>query len=1450
MFGTADGDSLTGGELFGGAGDDVLQGRRIHFGRGDGADTLVPDPAANPTAPPTRVVELAPGLAVEDLEISRAEDDLVIAIRGTGDRLTVRDHFALEQVSLFGPPTTPAAIAGLRLADGTFVGPDGINALAYATGPRNDDAVNAAAGGEGDDRIRLVGASMDVHGGDGADRIEADPRLYYDVSRLFGDSGDDRLAASRGFYAETRLDGGSGDDVLLGAGSATLIGGSGHNRLTIGTGPADNAFAEPGNGGSLPALPAGSRPQQVVLERAGGVDLVTQQDASLGAERHDAFAVRMVAADYRDLTIGRDNQDLILGVRGRTAAMTIPDFFVDGNGHAGLQGVLVADELFGLEYLARSSPDASALAARAQPVAAAPVERVGTATGDDLVGAGGADHLSGMGGDDRIDGLSGDDTLSGGGGDDVLVGRSGDDTLRGEAGDDTLFGGFGDDRLEGGDGADRLTDVAGANVLEGGAGADSLRAEGGHNALRGGDGNDQIVAVAGTNAVDAGAGDDWISFVGGSADIDGGAGDDRIHLSGAGTVTLRFGRGAGRDRVDGSTGGFGAGVEAEVLFGPGVAPSDVEVARQWNAGLQADDVLLTIAGTTDQLTIAGAIREGVPALQTLRFDSGETLRVSDLLAQPRSGSAGSDTLVGTAGNDVLFGNGGNDRLQGLSGDDRLDGGTGADFLEGGAGNDVYVVDDRNDVVAESDALGRDSGGLDEVYTSVSMIMPFFVERLTMTGSDPLFAWGWEGSDVIVGNAGDNGLYGRGGADRMVGRAGNDAYAVDDAGDVVVEAPGEGHDVVFATVSHVLADNVEDLWLSGGAGLEGGGNALANALHGGPGADLLHGHGGDDLLDGAAGADTMHGGAGDDLYLVDDPADVIVEAVDEGVDSVQSWVSMALPSGVENLQLLDSAGGSATGNALDNRLVGNVGNDRLDGGAGADTLEGGRGTDTYVLRAGGGVDHVHDIPVGDDVAVVAVAAGLGPGDVRIDRDDSDGRPTLVVSLRDGSAALRFVDFGDRPYDLVVQFADGGLWDSVTVRAKVDAIEGTPGNDVLVGSPGADRITGLDGDGALEGGDGDDALDGGDGADTLDGGSGADVLQGGAGDDRYLQVGTDDTVVEQDGGGDDTLEAAVGLTLPAGVEALVLTGNAAIDGAGNDLGNRLVGNASANVLDGGFGADLTEGGAGDDIHVVDDIGDLVEEWFGEGDDTVLAAVSYVLPADVERLALQGVAANGTGNALANALAGNNGANTLAGGAGADTINTGGGADVIAFNRGGGADVVNASAGADDTLTLGGGMGYADLRLRKPGLDLVQDAGAGDQITFRNWYETGVNRKSVVTLQAVTDAMAGYNPAGNDRMLNRRVARSDFAGLVGRFDAARAADPALSSYAVAGALADFYLAGSDTAAIGGDLAYEYGHRNALTDIGVGAAQATLAAAGFATSAQTLQAASTLYAGTQRLR
>ena len=79
-------------------------------------------------------------------------------------------------------------------------------------------------------------------------------------------------------------------------------------------------------------------------------------------------------------------------------------------------------------------------------------------------------------------------------------------------------------------------------------------------------------------------------------------------------------------------------------------------------------------------------------------------------------------------------------------------------------------------------------------------------------------------------------------------------------------------------------------------------------------------------------------------------------------------------------------------------------------------------------------------------------------------------------------------------------------------------------------------------------------------------------------------------------------------------------------------------------------------------------------------------------------------------------------------------------------------------------------------------------------------------------------------------------DFRGIVSAFDAQRALNPALSSWALSSALLNFHLGGADGAAVGGDLAYQYGH-GGYTGIGSTAAFDVLAAQGFGVTAQTLR-------------
>jgi len=132
-----------------------------------------------------------------------------------------------------------------------------------------------------------------------------------------------------------------------------------------------------------------------------------------------------------------------------------------------------------------------------------------------------------------------------------------------------------------------------------------------------------------------------------------------------------------------------------------------------------------------------------------------------------------------------------------------------------------------------------------------------------------------GSDGLTGGSGNDTLNGAGGRDALVGGAGDDSYVVDMAGDLVVEALGEGSDTVrSATLSLNLASyaNVENAALQGVlalsvVGTDGinrlTGNNGNNTLTGNGGADTLDGDGGNDALTGDAGADSLLGGSGAD-----------------------------------------------------------------------------------------------------------------------------------------------------------------------------------------------------------------------------------------------------------------------------------------------------------------------------------------------------------------------------------------------------------------------------------------------------------------------------------------------------------------------------------------------------------------------------------------------------------
>lgn len=153
-----------------------------------------------------------------------------------------------------------------------------------------------------------------------------------------------------------------------------------------------------------------------------------------------------------------------------------------------------------------------------------------------------------------------------------------------------------------------------------------------------------------------------------------------------------------------------------------------------------------------------------------------------------------------------------------------------------------------------------------------------------------------------------------------------------------------------------------------------GNKANNHIYGGKGNDVINGGEGNDYLDGGSGKNTLSGNLGDDIYVVNSQNDKIIEQLNEGTDTVHSYIDYTLAENVENLSLFGVKKLSATGNELNNVLIGNNQDNRLDGKAGSDTLTGGKGKDTFVFSSelNGDIDTITDFTVGEDKIALSKA----------------------------------------------------------------------------------------------------------------------------------------------------------------------------------------------------------------------------------------------------------------------------------------------------------------------------------------------------------------------------------------------------------------------------------------------------------------------------------------------
>ncbi|MBI5785506.1 MAG: peptidoglycan DD-metalloendopeptidase family protein, partial [Rhodocyclales bacterium] len=185
--------------LSGGSGSDTYL-----FKRGDGQDTIYNDDAGTGK---TDVLQFAADIAASDVTATRSGTNLVLAINGTIDKVTVQSYF-------FQDGTGGYQIEEIRFTDGTVWNVDAVKALVIVAtdqadtlyGYATDDVLN---GGAGNDTL---------YGGAGNDA-------------LHGDAGDETLLGETG---NDTLDGGVGNDYLMGGqGSDTYLFGRGGGQDTI-----------------------------------------------------------------------------------------------------------------------------------------------------------------------------------------------------------------------------------------------------------------------------------------------------------------------------------------------------------------------------------------------------------------------------------------------------------------------------------------------------------------------------------------------------------------------------------------------------------------------------------------------------------------------------------------------------------------------------------------------------------------------------------------------------------------------------------------------------------------------------------------------------------------------------------------------------------------------------------------------------------------------------------------------------------------------------------------------------------------------------------------------------------------------------------------------------------------------------------------------------------------
>jgi Ca2+-binding RTX toxin-like protein len=1082
-----------------------------------------------------------------------------------------------------------------------------------------------------------LGATIALDGGAGTDTLDADFSALAGISLDFSSG-----AATAGFGTIANFEiyrlrlgagadnvtGGAGNDILAGgAGADTLDGGAGADILYSGTlSPAwQNPFFGNNPNYTPPVLDTGSEAD--ILRGGSGYDIIY--------------------AGFGDtIDGGADRGDLLISLQGSPTGLIV-DFRALANGGTLTVGGGLISNINGVMWIEGSEYDDTLTGSDTygyQNGAYAPI--FGRGGNDHLIAGSTTGNLYGGDGNDVIDsaytngynyGEAGDDVINSQGALSQSFGGDGNDTLNvsgsghGGTGDDIINfnysdytpvgnGGDGNDQLNGSAAASRLAGEAGADLLYGNDGNDWLYSAGPTGGLSAGFFPNDVLdgeADSGTehDQLFGGAGNDRMS-IGYGDDADGGTGTNRLALSllGAsagvvvdtaniitgGSYALGGGTIQNFQSVDiiwgsnfGDTITFANQASGITVYGEGGADTinATSAADNIHGGAGAD--IINAGGGDDNIYVDEA-GDAAPGEQINGGSGNDTLRTGFLVEVDLSGATltGIETIItgvpATVSTTTLS------TVTSLSGSFRFaNGGVVSIGATNGIGSVFFSLSDAGNQI---DLTNFQPSGFLQVYGGAGDD----VVTGSLNGGGDYFGGG--GNDVLTGGNASNSLYGnegndrldgRGGADQMTGGTGDDVYILDNVGDSVFEAGGEGNDTIESSVTINSSNslNVETLKLTGSA---------ASNIFGDGNANTLIGNSGNNTLNGGGGADAMTGGAGNDTYFVDNAGDTVSELAGEGIDEVRTSLASysLLGTEIENLRSSTNVAHDFRGSAANNVLTGGTANDLLrlqDGGS--DSAFGGAGNDVLYFGSAFGAGDVADGGDGRDAIVLQ-------GDYIL----TFGETSLVglesVSLQSGANAT-FGDTANNFYDFDITMADGNvaagqqlIVNAQSLRAGEDfTFNGSAEHDgkfLVYGGHGVDHLTGGDGvDVFFFEGDRWGA------GDKVDGGAGRDAVVISAGDGlTHIEFAADALIniesisVNNHFATDPSQHPSYELVLNNGnVTAggtLIVNGSSLpggqvvkIDGSAVHDGNLILfGGGGHDTLTAGSGADLIVGGAGAD------------------------------------------------------------------------------------------------------------------------------------------------------------------------------------------------------------------------------------------------------------------------------